>query len=967
MAPLRIPGATYRIQFSLNFRFTDARELVPYLRDLGITDLYASPRFQARKGSSHGYDVTDSQRVSSELGTEEEFEELVARLKQYGMGLLLDIVPNHMAATWENPWWRDVLENGPSSAYAGYFDINWHPATTKAAFLQENKVLLPVLGDLYGNVLENQELVLKLDENGFFVRYYDHRFPLDPCSYALILDRACERAAQDGGEPPREMTSLAQAARRLPEYTTSNPSEQQRRRRDAPELKARLWNLYLGHAESRQILDHTILEWNGAREAPSSFDALDRLLAVQPYRLAHWKIGMEEINYRRFFDINDLVGVRASRPEVFEHRQRQIVQLAREAKVTGLRIDHIDGLYDPAAYLRMLQQAVAPDAGEEGRPSGFYIVAEKILGEAETLPDNWPVSGTTGYDFVNAVNAVFIDPDGYAKMEAIYADYTGQHEPFAEVCYAGNKKVMETLFAGEVQALSQRLAKLAAQNRRARDLPMYELEALLIEVTACLPVYRTYIRGPEVPENDRLLLERALKLARRRTPPGRVSDDALAFIHRVFLLDPPFYAPQQKEDFIEFMMRWQQFAGPVMAKGLEDTANYAHNSLVSLNEVGGDPLREALPLDPEAFHLFNRTRQQRWPATMNATSTHDTKRSEDVRARINVLSELPQEWRDCLQRWSRWNAAHKRSVQGRLSPSRDEEILLYQTLLGAWPLAEDELPGFPERIQAYMLKAVREAKVNTSWIQEDHAYEAAVQEFVSAILDPAARGRFLADFARFQKKIAFYGAINALGQTLLKITSPGLPDFYQGTELWNLRLVDPDNRGPVDFAARIRALDELKQQEARGPTELFLELLGRWEDGRIKLYLTWKALNLRRERHELFGASEYVPLAAEGSTRDNVIAFARRCGPDASGRGEQWAVVAAPRLVTQLVDQNQWPLGAKVWGTAALPLPRGAPSKWRNAFTGEAVKTGVRNRMPALRLSSLFTTFPVGLLVSGDT
>lgn len=959
MAGFRIPGATYRIQFSLNFRFTDARELVPYLRELGITDLYASPRFQARKGSSHGYDVTDSQRVSSELGTEEEFEELVERLKQYGMGLLLDIVPNHMAATWENPWWRDVLENGPSSAYAGYFDINWHPATTKAAFLQEDKVLLPVLGDLYGNVLENQELVLKLDENGFFVRYYDHRFPLDPCSYRLILERACERAAQEGAAAPQELRSLSEAARQLPEYTMADPSEQERRRREAPELKSRLWGFYLGDATSRQILDQAIFELNGTREIPPSFDALDRLLAMQPYRLAHWKIGMEEINYRRFFDINDLVGLRASRPEVFRDRHRRTVQLAREGKVTGLRIDHIDGLYDPAAYLRMLQQAVALETGE-GEPSGFYIVAEKILGEAETLPGDWPVSGTTGYDFVNAVNGLFIDADGYAKMEAIYADYTGHHEPFAEVCYAGNKKVMETLFAGEVQALSHFLAKLAAQNRRARDLPMYELEALLIEVTACLPVYRTYIRGPEVPANDRLLLERALKLARRRTPPGRVSDDALAFIHRVFLLDPPFYAPEQKQDFIEFMMRWQQFAGPVMAKGLEDTANYAHNSLVSLNEVGGDPLREALPLDPEAFHLFNRTRQERWPATMNATSTHDTKRSEDVRARINVLSELPEEWRACLGRWSRLNAAHKRRVQGRLSPSADEEVLLYQTLLGAWPLAEEELNGFPERMQAYMLKAVREAKVHTSWIQEDSAHEAAVQEFVAAILDPAAKGRFLADFARFQKKIAFYGAINALGQTLLKITSPGLPDFYQGTELWNLRLVDPDNRGPVDFAGRIRALDELKQQQARGPANLLPELLGKWEDGRIKLYLTWKALNLRRERHELFSEGEYVPLAAEGSTRDNVVAFARR-------RGEQWAVVAAPRLVTQLADQDQWPLGTKVWGTAAVLLPRGAPPNWRNALTGEAVKTSVRNRMPALRLSSLFASFPVALIVSGET
>ncbi|HEX9760367.1 MAG TPA: malto-oligosyltrehalose synthase, partial [Candidatus Acidoferrales bacterium] len=739
---MRIPLSTYRLQFSIQFRFTDARDLVPYLHALGISDLYASPRFKARRGSSHGYDVADPQRISSELGTEEEFDELVQKLKSYGMGLLLDIVPNHMAASSENPWWMDVLENGPGSKYADYFDIEWHPSTTKAAFLQENRVLLPVLGDLYGVVLENQELSLRLDERGFYVRYYDHRFPVDPRSYRVILeeiDRQLGEAPDVPAEMRAELGAICQAVAQIPHFSAVDIESRERRQREGQRIQDRLWQLYCNDNAVRAATDEALRHLGGVRGNARSFDALDRLLSEQPYRLAHWKIGMEEINYRRFFDVNDLVGLRVEDPRVFADRHVALRRLVQDGSVTGVRVDHVDGLYDPGEYLQRLQQFAPPD-GED-----IFVIVEKILGEHEALPGEWPVAGTTGYDFLNAANVAFVDPAGLAALEATYARFTGSTMPFAEVCYAGNKKVMEQLFAGEVHALTHHLGRLAAQDRHARDLPIYELVQLLVEVTACLPVYRTYIRDFAVSPRDRFYIEKTLDLARSRTPATRVSDAALAFLRQVLLLEPPSYAQDQRNEYLAFVRRWQQFSGPVMAKGLEDTTLYLHNSLTSLNEVGSDPLRESLPLDVEAFHLFQQERQGRSPHSMNATSTHDTKRSEDMRARINVLSELAEDWDACLNRWSRWNETRRRKVNGHAAPAPHEEVLIYQTLLGVWPLEETELPGVAERVKAYMVKAAREGKALTSWMDPNEKHEAALEKFTDAILSLSAQNRFLVD------------------------------------------------------------------------------------------------------------------------------------------------------------------------------------------------------------------------------
>lgn len=955
---LHVPSATYRIQFSLQFRFSDARELIPYLNELGITDLYASPRFQARKGSMHGYDVADPGRVSSELGSEHDFEDLSDRLKSYSMGLLLDIVPNHMAASHENPWWMDVLENGPSSGYADYFDIDWHPATTKAAFLQENRVLLPFLGDLYGNVLENCELVLKLDESGCFIQYYEHRFPLDPRSYEpLIVGIAeiLEHGPSVGEDETRAISEMLETIRGLPLFWHASPEDRQRRIAESSAIKERLWQLYQSSPEIRQAANSLIRSVNGSRDNPSTLLQLDRILAVQPYRLAYWKIGLEEVNYRRFFGLNEFVGVRVEDPRVFEDRHHSIFELVHQGRITGLRIDHVDGLFDPRAYLHQLQTSAATDIS--ALPHAIFVVVEKILGEREHLPDNWPVSGTTGYEFLNAANALFIDPDGLADIEQTYSRVTRSATAFADISYTGNILVMETLFAHEVHSLGHRLGAIAAQDRKARDLPMSELTELLKVVTACLPVYRTYIDGSRISDRDREFLERALSLARRRVPPEAISDSAFAFLRQVLFLEPPDYAAGLRAEYLQFVMRWQQFTGPVMAKGLEDTASYVHNSLISLADVGSDPMRESLPLGVPALHEFNSYRQLYWPRTLNTTSTHDTKRGEDVRARINVLSEIPREWERFFRRSRRANAAHRKIINGNSAPDPGEESLLYQSMLGAWPASEEELPEFRERLKAFFIKAVREAKLHTNWLDPNSEYESALLTYLDSIFASGTESGFFPEFLALQEKVAFYGFLNSLSQVVLKIASPGLPDFYQGEELWDYNLVDPDNRRPVDFALRSRLLDEIKHLDHENRDSLLKSLIAAWQDGRIKLFLTWKALNFRRDHRELFEKGEYLPLETAGKQKESLCAFARRLD-------NQWAVVVAPRLLSRVVDPDAIPLGREVWGAASIQLPPNAPVEWCDVITGQPLHAGRRSRRAILRAADLLGSFPVAFCTS---
>lgn len=926
----RIPVATYRLQFNREFTFERARDLVPYLHALGVTDLYASPLLAARRGSPHGYDVIDPTRINPELGGEEGLRSLVAALEEHGMGLLLDVVPNHMAASPENPWWFDLLRWGPNSPYASYFDLGWQPARPSLA----GKVLLPILGSPYGEALEKGEIALTLTEKGFGIAYYQWWLPLKPSSHAQVLQYGLKHLKSH----PRAAGKL----QKLAQIFSCSPT-----REELYSAVAELWQLYTLNPEVKDFLGELVLLVNGQRGVSSNVAFLDEILSRQHYQLAFWRLANEEINYRRFFDVAELVSLRMEDERVFEATHSLILALAREGLVTGLRIDHIDGLRDPLAYLKRLQERLAP-----GGQSRFYVVAEKVLTGDEELPAGWLVCGTTGYDFLNILNALFVDGEGLAVLDEIYRRASGKEANLEAEVYAAKKKVMEELFGGEVRALVRQLDAVAAKDPHGRDLSLRELEEALMELTACLQVYRTYIREETVSARDKgYILEATEKALNLRPDLKR----ALLFLQRVLLLKTP-----NRPAALNFAMRWQQFTGPVMAKGFEDTALYTFNRLISLNEVGGS--LNGRGISPEEFHRHNQRILGCWPHGLLATSTHDTKRSEDVRARINVLAEIPHLFAEHLELWQEVNRGKKLLVDGREAPGGNAELFIYQTLLGAWPLEEREEGDFRERLKSYLVKAAREAKTESSWLNPNFAYEEALQKFTEAILAPREENFFLKDFLDFQKRIAFYGALSSLAQVLLKIASPGVPDFYQGTELWNFSLVDPDNRRPVDFARRAHLLAELRKKEkASGLAALAEELLATWPDGRIKLYLTHKALHFRRVYRELFASGKYIPIEVAGPWPNHVCTFARR-------KGDAWALVAVPRLVARLVllrTQPQkdlplmFPLGEEVWGDTALILPNQAPRLWMNIFTRERVQVQEENLLP---LSKVFERFPVALL-----
>ncbi len=942
-----IPLATYRVQFNRNLRFRDSLALLPYLTGLGITHLYASPIFRARPGSQHGYDVTDPTQLNPELGTREDFDTLAEELKRNGINILLDIVPNHMAANSENPWWTDVLENGSSSRYASYFDINWDPAQHHATPLvsarldQEERVLLPILGAPYGTVLENQELELVYEPEGFFIRYYEAKLPVDPSSYPTILRHGLEQ--WEGSLWPEHpavvaLAELVVAFDRLPPRNARDWDALSVRLREQKELKKRLRELCQIHPEISEQIRQSLEAFRGRKGDAHSFDLLDSLISQQPYVLAFWKVAREKINYRRFFDVSDLVGLRVEDEEVQNATHSLIYELVESGAVTGLRVDHIDGLYDPQLYLERLR-AAAPDS---------YLVVEKVLLDNESLPRSWPVSGTTGYDFLCAVNNLFVNGAGLDDLTRIYARFTGITSSFNDVVYEQKKRMIDQLFAGEVLALGLHLSLLAEGDRYARDLSTSELRQALIELTACMPVYRTYIRDQSIPPRDYAFLQKAFEEARRRNP--EISPGVFDFLEQVLLLRVPEGSSEDlRAEWQRFVMRWQQLTGPVTAKGVEDTALYIYNRLVSLNDVGGSQRA----ISPEEFHRFNASRRARWPVTMNATSTHDTKRSEDVRARINVISEMPAEWTRAVLRWRRANRPFQVECGGRTIPDSNDEYLIYQTLVGAWPIYEGEIPSFRERIEHYVVKAAREAKTQTSWLRPDERYETCLVNFVRAILTDGPQNQFLPEFLKVQKKVAYYGAINSLSQVLLKIASPGVPDFYQGSLLWDFSLVDPDNRRPVDFESRLNFLDELhgwKAHDRSGPVEA---LLSDWQDGGVKLYVTYKGLRFRHARPELFIEGDYLPLMPEGLRRENVVAFARR-------RQDQWVIAAVPRLLSRLSTQEKMPFGKPTWRDTVLRLPHGAPSKWFNVLTGEYIAASPQNQL--IEVHRLFQRFPVALL-----
>ncbi len=940
---MRVPGATYRIQFNKDFRFEQARSLVPFLHGLGITDLYASPVFQARGGSTHGYDVTDPSTLNTELGTPEEFDALIADLLAFGMRLLIDIVPNHMATSSENPWWMDVLENGSTSEYAAYFDVEWGHSTPSV----QDKILIPILGEPYGTALESQKLQLALDASGFRIGYYGARLPVDPaCYHAVLSHRLPDLLSKvDPAEAVlQEFGRVLELAERLPGRSVTDWEEVEARRHDTRLVKSKLWEVYSGFPVVRNFIDQTLREYNGTPGDPASFDLLDKLIARQPYQLTFWKVARERINYRRFFDVSDLVAIRTQDPKVFEATHGLVFEWLQHGrlqpgKVSGLRIDHIDGLYDPLAYLSQLQEKASVQSG-----SPVYIVVEKILSGDETLHVEWPVAGTTGYDFLGAVNNVFVDPAGLKALESTYAQFIGRQAVFAEVAYAQKKKVMEDLFAVEIQTLALQLGLIAERFRHSRDISPQQLGQALREVTASLPVYRTYTREYRISSRDRVYIEDAVENGRKRNPD--IHSTAFDFVRSVLLLDMP-----DDEDALRFVMRWQQITGPIMAKGVEDTTLYLYNRLISMNDVGGSPE----PVCVHRFHQFNIDRSVHWGGAMNATSTHDTKRSEDVRARINLLSEMPGAWTRHVNRWHRWNQDKLGRHEGSAAPDPNEEYLVYQTLLGTWPLADDRAPDYNDRIKNFLVKALREGKAHSSWLNQNHQYEEQVTGFVDRILDERVANKFLADFRPFQKRVAFLGAINSLSQTLLKMTCPGVPDFYQGTTVWDFSLVDPDNRRPAKVPDSPEWESKFQRWQVEGPADAITSLLEHWQDGNVKSFLIFKTLQFRNAHQDLFQMGEYLELGAAGLAEEHSISFARR-------RGDEWAITVVPRFVTSLSALEKMPLGRRFWKDAAILLPPEAPANWRNVLTTENL---VQNSSGSIQLSEILNSFPVGLLVGG--
>jgi (1->4)-alpha-D-glucan 1-alpha-D-glucosylmutase len=952
MTGFRVPAATYRLQFHHGFRFITAQALVPYLHDLGISDLYASPFFKARRRSLHGYSVTNPLEINPELGSRVSLRALGKALKAKDMGLMLDIVPNHMALSHNNPWWLDVLENGPASPFAVFFDIDWHPFNR----VLDGRVIQPVLGSPYGQALENREIRLALEEEGFFVYYYEHKFPLDPKTYELILRHRLPdlvRELGEGNSAVMSLLGLITLVEHLPPRSLSSKRKLLERHRQKEILKNNLWLLCQVNPLIKKFLDENITLFNGRAGDPESFTLLDRLLSLQPYRLAYWRVSLDMINYRRFFSVNDLIGLRVEDPRVFEASHGLLFNLIREGKVSGVRIDHIDGLFDPLRYLERLQSHLASGDKPAADGESLYVVVEKILAADEPLPSEWPVAGTTGYDFLNTVNGLFIEAQGFHEVQQVYNRFVKPELTRDELIYQKKKLIMETLFQGELETLGYILSLLAEQDRQARDIPRKALQKIIGEVIARLPVYRTYIRSFEVSPRDRECLEKVLEEVRTRPP--SFDPTALDFVRRVLLLDfPPSLLEEHREDWLRFVMRWQQFTVPIMAKGLEDTALYVYNPLVSLNEVGTDFLVVA----PEDFHRFNQRRQENWPLALNATTTHDTKRSEDVRLRLNVLSEIPREWEACLQRWSAWNASKKRDSNGLAVPDANEEYFLYQTLLGAWPLMEAELPQFKERLKAYVIKAAREAKVHTRWIDPGFAHESALLAFVDDILEDTGANDFLKDLREFQARLSCSGALNSLSQVVLKSASPGVPDFYQGTELWDFSLVDPDNRRPVDFFQRVQLLSDVKMKELKGAGPLIQDLLANWENGGLKLYITYKALNFRKEHLELFLQGDYIPLETGGPNREKVVAFARR-------QGNSWAVVVVARFLGLGLTAGDLRCDPEVWRGNFVALPQGAPATWLNIFTDERLEASQAQPSRSLPLHRLLGNLPVALLWGG--
>ncbi|MBS2011328.1 MAG: malto-oligosyltrehalose synthase [Deltaproteobacteria bacterium] len=919
--PLPLTG-TYRLQLRKGFGFAEARALVSYLDELGISHAYASPYLSARAGSSHGYDLVDPRTLNPELGTDDDHRAWVSALEERRMGHIVDFVPNHMSVATENAWWCDVLENGPSSLHAERFDIEWHPH--KAAL--ENKVLLPILGAQYGEVLESGELRLERREGAFFVRYWEHALPANPRSTWPLLERALARLPHPADAPSRlELESIVTGLRNLPARTETDPARRRERAREKEVAKRRL-AMVAADPEVAKAIDAEVENANGRPGDPRSFDELDRILMEQSYRLAFWRVATEEINYRRFFDINDLAAVRMESDEVFDDAHALLLRLVAEGAVQGVRLDHTDGLYDPAEYFARLRRAMKASG------KSTYLVAEKILSATEPLPPAWEIDGTTGYDFLAQATGVFVERSSERSFTRLHQEITGDMRTFAEHARDAKRAIMRSSLSSEIYMLATRLERIAMRDRRSRDFTFATLRRALSETIAAFPVYRTYIRpdGSRTPEDEHIVTS-ATRLARKRNT--EVSASVFDFLRDVLLLRRPPIDEEDRAARTELAMRFQQLTGPVMAKSVEDTAFYTYVRFTALNEVGGSPDR--FGTTTAELHAANAARLARWPFAMTTTGTHDTKRGEDVRARLAVLSEMPDAWEIWVREWSELVAPHVRTIDDEEAPSAVDRYLFFQTALGACPF-EGVTGELTTRLAEVAVKAAREAKQRTSWLVQDEAYEEALRAFVVGAMNDR---RFVSSLEAKLAEIAVLGASNGLGQAVLQLASPGVADRYQGSELWDLRLVDPDNRGPVDYEARRSALRSLEGATVEQLRETFA-------DGRLKLHVVRQGLLARRELPEIFLRGEYTPIDAG----PEVVAFSRT---HVSG-SVVCAVTCRPRAITR--TRGGWPIG-KAWGERTIAVPEG---RWRDVLSG--LEHGVPGH--GLAASQLFAELPVALLIS---
>ncbi|GAC1355510.1 MAG: malto-oligosyltrehalose synthase [Acidobacteriaceae bacterium] len=877
----RIPSSTYRLQLHKGFTFDDAAAIAQYLYDLGVSHVYSSPYLQAAPGSMHGYDVVDHQRVNQELGGREAHERFSKRLGENGLGQVLDIVPNHMSLGQENRFWWDVLENGLASRYASFFDIDWQPQEERL----RDKVLVPILADQYGRVLQGGGIRVTRNVDVFHVEAAGQSLPVTPNSLPAILNRAAEYSRSD------ILSFLSASFGRLPVPDAADRRAVLARHRDKHVLWRLLKRLCADEPLVCESIDRAIAEIN------ANLDALDDLLNQQYYRLAYWKTADQQLGYRRFFDVNTLIGLRMEREHVFEETHALLIDWLRRGVLDGVRVDHPDGLRDPLEYFHRLREHV---------PDG-WIIGEKILEPGEYLRESWPIDGTSGYDFLNVASGVLVNQPGMAELTKVYGEFTDEPTHFPSIAHDKKINVMEQALGSDVNRLTSLFVEICECNRNQRDFTRIEIRRALREVASCFAIYRTYVvpDRDEITEEDRSYIERSIRCAKDNR--AEADPTLFDFIRDVLTLQ----VRGRKES--EFVLRFQQFTSPVMAKGVEDTAFYCYNRLIALNEVGADPAHDGTSIAD--FHTYHSTMHATHPMSMTTLSTHDTKRSDDVRARLVVLSEIPREFRQALRRWSRLNAKLRTDAL----PDRNTEYFYYQTLIGAWPITS-------ERLHAYMQKATREAKQRTSWTSNNKEFEEALNRFIDATLTNAP---FLADLEQMVARVRGAGRINSLAQTLIKHTAPGVPDLYQGSELWDLSLVDPDNRRPVDYDLRRSLLEQVKSL----PLDKILE---RADDGLPKMWTIYHALHLRKQYPQWFGPeASYEPIEIEGRRREHALAYSR------GGR----VVTVVPRL-------NLLLNGA--WHDTSFALPEGI---WNNRLTGEELSGGT------VRIDRLLQQFPVALLV----